>query len=336
MVCADLKTIKVDGTGVTIGAMVTHAAVAASAEVRKAIPALAELAGGIGDQMVRNMGTLGGSIANADPAACYPAGLVGLDATVHTNQRTIAADAFFSGLYATALNEGELITAVHFPLAQKAAYIKFKQPASRFALVGVFVSQGKGGVRVAVTGAKASVFRASELEAALAKSFTPEAIKGGQAQPGRHQRRPARLGRLPRGDDRRDRRARGGRCQRALSEPPPKRLRRSASSGNRLRSGKDGFAAVGQDAMSGVPDSVDAVIELLASQDYVCDRRLGTALFLSLKLQRPCSSKASRASARPNWQRPWPVRSTRCCCACSATKAWTWRRPPTSGMWRDR
>ncbi len=180
---ADLKTIKVDGTGVTIGAMVTHAAVAASAEVRKAIPALAELAGGIGDQMVRNMGTLGGSIANADPAACYPAGLVGLDATVHTNQRSIAADAFFSGLYATALNEGELITAVHFPLVQKAAYIKLKQPASRFALVGVFVSQGKGGVRVAVTGAKASVFRASELEAALAKSFTPEAVKGIKLNP---------------------------------------------------------------------------------------------------------------------------------------------------------
>jgi len=173
----DLKTIKMDGANVVIGAMVTHATVAASADVKRAIPALAELAGGIGDPMVRNMGTIGGSIANADPAACYPAGVVGLGATIHTNQRTIAADAFFSGLYETALQPGELITAVSFPPAAKAAYVKYKQPASRFALVGVFVSQGAGGVRVAVTGAKGSVFRAKEIEAALTKSFTPEAAK---------------------------------------------------------------------------------------------------------------------------------------------------------------
>jgi carbon-monoxide dehydrogenase medium subunit len=174
---ADLKTIKMDGANVVIGAMVTHATVAASADVKRAIPALAELAAGIGDPMVRNMGTIGGSIANADPAACYPAGVVGLGATIHTNQRTIAADAFFSGLYETALQPGELITAVSFPPAAKAAYVKYKQPASRFALVGVFVSQGAGGVRVAVTGAKGSVFRAKEIEAALTKSFTPEAAK---------------------------------------------------------------------------------------------------------------------------------------------------------------
>ena len=174
----DLKSIKMDGANVVIGAMVTHAAVAASADVKRAIPALAELAGGIGDPMVRNMGTIGGSIANADPAACYPAGVVGLGATIHTNTRTIAADSFFSGLYETALQPGELITAVSFPPAAKAAYVKFKQPASRFALIGVFVSQGAGGVRVAVTGAKASVFRATAIEAALAKSFTPEAAKG--------------------------------------------------------------------------------------------------------------------------------------------------------------
>ena len=174
----DLKSIKMDGANVVIGAMVTHAAVAASADVKRAIPALAELAGGIGDPMVRNMGTIGGSIANADPAACYPAGVVGLGATIHTNARTIAADSFFSGLYETALQPGELITAVSFPPAAKAAYVKFKQPASRFALIGVFVSQGAGGVRVAVTGAKASVFRATAIEAALAKSFTPEAAKG--------------------------------------------------------------------------------------------------------------------------------------------------------------
>ena len=174
---ADLKTISVDGSGVTIGAMATHAAVAASAEVRRALPALAELAGGIGDPMVRNMGTIGGSIANADPAACYPAAVLGLGATVRTNQRTIAGDAFFTGLFETALKPGELITAVTFPIAQKAAYVKYKQPASRFALIGVFVSQGAGGVRVAVTGAKASVFRAKPIEDALTKSFTAEAAK---------------------------------------------------------------------------------------------------------------------------------------------------------------
>jgi carbon-monoxide dehydrogenase medium subunit len=174
---ADLTTIKMDGANLVIGAMVTHAAVGASADVKRASPALAELAAGIGDQMVRNMGTLGGSIANADPAACYPAGVLGLNATIHTNQRTIAADAFFTGLYETALQPGELITAVSFPPASKAAYVKYKQPASRFALVGVFVSQGAGGVRVAVTGAKGSVFRATEIEAALARSFTPEAAK---------------------------------------------------------------------------------------------------------------------------------------------------------------
>jgi len=174
---SDLKGITVANNTVTIGAMTTHASVAASAEVRKAIPALAELAGGIGDPMVRNMGTIGGSIANADPAACYPAGLVGLGATVHTNQRTIGADAFFTGLYETALKPGELITAVSFPVPAKAAYIKFKQPASRFALVGVFVSQGSGGARVAVTGAKGSVFRVKEMEDALARNFSADAVK---------------------------------------------------------------------------------------------------------------------------------------------------------------
>jgi carbon-monoxide dehydrogenase medium subunit len=174
----DLKAIRMDGANLVIGAMATHASVAASSEVRKACLALAELAGGIGDPMVRNMGTIGGSIANADPAACYPAAVVGLNATIQTNQRTIAADAFFTGLYETALKPGELITAVSFPPAQKAAYVKYRQPASRFALVGVFVAQTAGGVRVAVTGAKGSVFRAAQIEAALAQSFTPEAAKG--------------------------------------------------------------------------------------------------------------------------------------------------------------
>ena len=174
---AELKGICMDGSNVVIGAMTTHAAVATSAEVRKAVPALAELAGGIGDPMVRNMGTIGGSIANADPAACYPAAVVGLGATVHTNQRTIPGDAFFTGLYETALKPGELITAVSFPVPQRAAYIKYKQPASRFALVGVFVAQTAAGVRVAVTGAAGSVFRCKPIEDALARSFTPDAAK---------------------------------------------------------------------------------------------------------------------------------------------------------------
>jgi carbon-monoxide dehydrogenase medium subunit len=174
---AELKGIRMDGANLVIGAMATHASVGSSAEVQRANPALAELAAGIGDPMVRNMGTIGGSIANADPAACYPAGVLALNATIHTNQRTIAADAFFTGLYETALQPGEMITAVSFPPAQKAAYIKYRQPASRFALIGVFVAQTAGGVRVGVTGAKGHAFRATEIEAALAKSFTPEAAK---------------------------------------------------------------------------------------------------------------------------------------------------------------
>jgi carbon-monoxide dehydrogenase medium subunit len=173
----DLKTIRMDGANLVIGAMATHASVASNADVKKACPALAELAGGIGDPMVRNMGTIGGSIANADPAACYPAGVMARNATIHTNQRTIPADSFFSGLYETALQPGEMITAVSFPPAQKAAYVKYRQPASRFALVGGFFAQTAGGVRVAVTGAKSCVFRAAPIEEALAKGFTPEAAK---------------------------------------------------------------------------------------------------------------------------------------------------------------
>ena len=174
---AELRGICMDGDTVVIGAMTRHAEVAASSEVAQRIPALSVLAGGIGDQMVRNMGTIGGSIANADPAACYPAAVLGLGATVNTDRRSIPADSFFTGMYETALQPGELIVSVSFPIPQKAAYIKYKQPASRFALVGVFVSQGAGGVRVAVTGAKSSVFRATAIEAALQASFTPAAAK---------------------------------------------------------------------------------------------------------------------------------------------------------------
>jgi len=173
-----LSAITVDAQHVTVGAMARHAEVAAHAGVAKAIPALADLAGHIGDRQVRHRGTLGGSLANNDPAACYPAGVLGLGATVVTNRREIAADAFFKGLYETALAEGEVITAVRFPIPQRAAWQKFKQPASRFSLVGVFVSQGPAGVRVAVTGAGACVFRATELEARLAKAWAASSLDG--------------------------------------------------------------------------------------------------------------------------------------------------------------
>jgi carbon-monoxide dehydrogenase medium subunit len=173
---AELKGIKVDGGSVTIGAMTRHAEVAASADVKKAIPALAALAGGIGDRMVRNMGTIGGSVAHNDPAADYPAAVLGLGATVITNKRKIAADDFFKGMFETALQAGEIITAVSFPTPKRAAYMKFKNPASRYAMVGVFVAETAGGPRVAVTGAGPGVFRVPEMEKALAGKFAPESV----------------------------------------------------------------------------------------------------------------------------------------------------------------
>lgn len=175
---AELRGIKVDSNQVTIGATTTHAEVAASKDVMAAIPALADLAGHIGDRQVRNRGTLGGSLANNDPAACYPAAVLGLGATIRTDRRSIAADDFFKGLYTTALEDGELITAVSFPIVQKAAWQKFKQPASRFSIVGVFVSKGPAGVRVAVTGAGACVFRVKALEDRLTANWSPAACDG--------------------------------------------------------------------------------------------------------------------------------------------------------------
>ena len=173
---ADLRGIKVEGSTVTIGAMTRHAEVAASAEVKKAIPALAALAAGIGDRQVRNMGTIGGSVANNDPAADYPAALVGMGATIQTNKRKIAADDFFKGMFETALQAGEIITSVSFPAPKRAAYMKFKNPASRFAIVGVFVAETSSGVRVAVTGASPGVFRVAEMEKALGAKFSPESV----------------------------------------------------------------------------------------------------------------------------------------------------------------
>lgn len=172
---AELAGIRKEGNALVIGAMTRHVAVARSADVKAAIPALADLAAHIGDRQVRALGTLGGSVANNDPSACYPSAVLGLGATVHTTQRKIAADDFFQGMFTTALNDGELITAISFPIPKRAAYLKFKQPASRFALIGVFVAQIDSGVRVAVTGGGNGVFRHAGLEAALNKSFTAQA-----------------------------------------------------------------------------------------------------------------------------------------------------------------
>lgn len=174
---AELKGIKKEGDTIVIGALTTHAEVGSSSVVKQAIAALSALAEGIGDRQVRNRGTLGGSLANNDPAADYPAAALGLGATVHTNRRKIAADDFFKGMYETALGADEIITAVSFPIPRKAAYAKFPQPASRFALVGVFVAQTAGGVRVAVTGAGTHVHRAKAIEEALSKSFSADAAK---------------------------------------------------------------------------------------------------------------------------------------------------------------
>jgi carbon-monoxide dehydrogenase medium subunit len=198
----ELRGIKVAGGTVTIGAMTRHAEIERSAEIRGVIPALADLAGGIGDPQVRNRGTLGGSIAKAladlaggigdpqvrnrgtlggsiannDPAADFPAAVLGLGATVTTNKRSIAGDAFFTGMFETALRAGEIITSVSFPVPLSAAYEKFRSPASRYALVGVFVAKSGSGVRVAVTGAAPCVFRAKTIEAVLSERFTPDAV----------------------------------------------------------------------------------------------------------------------------------------------------------------
>ena len=173
---AELRGITVDSDRVTIGAMTTHAEVAASAEIQKAIPALADLAGNIGDPAVRNRGTLGGSIANNDPAADYPAAVIALGATVKTSKREIPGDEFFTGMFETALDEDELIVSVSFPIPQAASYMKFKNPASRYAIVGVFVAKTADGIRVAVTGATPCAHRALRLEEPLNSDFTPQAL----------------------------------------------------------------------------------------------------------------------------------------------------------------
>lgn len=176
---AELRGIERSGDAVTIGAMTKHAEVANSAEIREAIPALAEMAELIGDPHVRHRGTIGGSIANNDPSADYPAACLALGATIVTNKRKIAADSFFQGIFTTALEEGEIITNVSFQIPSQAAYAKFRNPASRYALVGVFVAKRASEARVAVTGAGSNgVFRVPEMEQALSQRFAPEALDG--------------------------------------------------------------------------------------------------------------------------------------------------------------
>lgn len=174
---AEMKGIKAEGGALFIGGATPHAVVAAEAAAQ--YPALAALAGNIGDPAVRNRGTIGGSLANNDPSACYPSAALASGATIVTDRREIAADDYFQGMFATALEEGEIITAVRLPIPQKAAYVKFNQPASRFALTGVFVAKYADGVRVAITGASNDgVFRWTEAEEALSANFAPEALEG--------------------------------------------------------------------------------------------------------------------------------------------------------------
>jgi carbon-monoxide dehydrogenase medium subunit len=175
---AELRKVQAKGGTLVVGAGTKHHEVATSPVVKKAIPALAGLAAEIGDPQVRNQGTIGGSVANNDPAADYPAAVLGLGATVVTTKREIAADRYFQGLFATALEDGEVIVRIEFPVPKRAAYMKFHHPASGYAVAGVFIAQTAAGVRVAVTGAGPGVFRWKEAEAALAKGLKPAALEG--------------------------------------------------------------------------------------------------------------------------------------------------------------
>ena len=172
-----ISGIKVSSKSLRIGATTTHAEVSASKEVGKSIPSLAVLADGIGDPQVRNRGTIGGSIANNDPAADYPSACLALNATIHTTKRKIPADKFFKGMFETDLKKGELIEAIEFEVPEKSAYAKFPNPASRYAIVGVYVAKLKKETRVAITGAANGVFRSSELESSLSDNFSPSAIE---------------------------------------------------------------------------------------------------------------------------------------------------------------
>jgi len=177
---AEMHGICEDGDAIVIGAATTHAEVASSDLVTSKIPGLAKLAGGIGDPAVRHMGTIGGSVANNDPAADYPSALVALNATVATSKRKLSAEEFFTGMFETALDEDEIVLSVSFPVVDKSSYAKYPNPASRYAMAGVYVAVHKdGSVRVAVSGAgQDGVFRVSEMESALSSSFSPDAVAG--------------------------------------------------------------------------------------------------------------------------------------------------------------
>ena len=346
--------------------MTRHADVATSPDVGDAIPALAALADGIGDPQVRNSGTIGGSIANADPAADYPAAIVGLGASVRTDRRTIAGDDFFTGLFETALEEGEIIVSVSFPVPRRAAYAKFPNPASRYAIVGVMAAETASGVRVAVTGAGDRVFRASAMEAALAGSFSAGALAGvsisadglnEDIHAGRRVSRPSRRG------DGAARGRGGGRLtgakppaaavRRPSLRPPPDRPSRRRA---RCGAGTARFGATGPQVrrkrsqlvpevqtpggpdsrMTPLPASVDETVSRLGHGDYVADRSLATAVFLTLRMGRPSSSKAKRGSGRPRLRGFSPGCSGAGSCVSSATRGSTSLPRCTSGTIRDR
>ncbi|WP_159350035.1 FAD binding domain-containing protein [Roseomonas harenae] len=180
---AELRGIRRDGEKLMIGAMSRHAEISRDPAVKEAIPALAHMAGNLGDTQVRNRGTMGGSLANNDPAADYPAAALGLGVTFVTNRRRIEADEYFQGMFTTALEPGELLTAIEFPIPEKAGYAKMRNPASRYVMTGVFVAKGPKGVRVAVNGAGPGVFRQAEMEAALAANWSPDAVAGIRQSP---------------------------------------------------------------------------------------------------------------------------------------------------------
>lgn len=175
---AEMRGIRREGNAIIIGALTKHEDVATSAEVAAAIPALAYLAKHIGDTQVRNRGTIGGSVANNDPAADYPAAVLGLGATIHTSKRKIAGDDFFQGMFTTALEDGEILVAVEFPIPEKAGYAKMRNPASRYVMAGAFISKGPMGLRVVINGAAPCVFRQSDMEAALGRSWSADAVAG--------------------------------------------------------------------------------------------------------------------------------------------------------------
>jgi carbon-monoxide dehydrogenase medium subunit len=179
-----LTGIAAEAGKITIGAMTTHHQIESDENIKRSIPGLAKMASWIGDTQVRHRGTMGGSLANNDPSACYPSAVLALGATIHTDKRSIAADDFFQGMFTTALEPGELITAIEFPIPEKSNYEKFRNPASRYAIVGVFVAKGPAGVRVAITGAgQGGAFRHAEMERALSQNWSADAIKDIKTSP---------------------------------------------------------------------------------------------------------------------------------------------------------